>query len=764
MKEVPQINNKIINISVLIYVKGLVQGVGFRPFIYKTAIKYQLKGWVENRNDCVKIKVEGNEKNIENFINSMKNDLPAAAIINSIDIEKSEFENFVDFKIVESKNVSDEITLISPDIAVCDDCLADMKTQPHRIDYPFINCTNCGPRFTIIKDLPYDRERTTMHKFKMCNECKSEYKDVLDRRFHAQPVACNNCGPEYELFLKNEIINNFSIILDKVCKIIEDGKTIAIKGLGGFYLACDATNDKAVSRLRKLKIREGKPFAVMVSSIEKIKEFAEVSEKEEKLLLSWKRPIVLLKIKENIKLSKDVCTGLDTLGVMLPYMPLHYLIFEKLKSSSIVLTSGNLSDEPIVIDNQKAIEQFSDITDGVLIYNRDIYNRTDDSVVTIINDKERLIRRSRAYAPSPVNLDFDVDGIIATGAELQNCFCVGKGKQAFLSQHIGDLKSIETYEFYEETFEKFIKLFRVKPTLIACDMHPDYLSTKYAKSLPFNKIFIQHHHAHVASCMAEYGLDKKVIGISFDGTGYGDDGNIWGGEFLICDLNEYERFSHFEYIPLPGGDKVTKEPWRVGASYLYSIFGKDFISMNLPFLSKIPKDSLELILNAIDKKINSPLCSSAGRLFDAVSAIINLCPVSSYHAEAPMKLESIIDKNCNDRYNYEINPTISFKQTIREIVKDLNNKPISIISAKFHNTIISLIIEVSELIRNKYYINDVVLSGGTFQNRHILYNAEKQLIKNGFNVFIQSKVPCNDGGIALGQLAIAAKRRQLNRK
>lgn len=767
---------QIVNCS-LITVKGLVQGVGFRPFIYSLAFRYQLKGWVENRNDCVKIKVEGDKESIDKFIHSVKNELPPAALINSIDIEDATIENFSDFKIVSSKNVSDKVTQISPDIAVCNDCLADIKNQPLRINYPFTNCTNCGPRFTIIKDLPYDREMTTMKPFTMCNDCKAEYTNVLDRRFHAQPVACNNCGPEYELVQKDKSTKDFADILYNICKIIDGGGIIAIKGLGGFHLACDAMNEAAVKRLRILKVREGKPFAVMFSDISKVNDFAELNDEESKLIQSWKRPIVVLKEKKNIKygLSSEVGLNLDTIGIMLPYMPIHYMFFEKIHSSAIVLTSGNISDEPIIIDNEKAVEQFIDITDGVLIYNRDIYNRTDDSVASIVNNKVNLIRRSRSYTPSPVNTALNVDGIIATGAELQNCFCVGKDNQAFLSQHIGDLKNIETYDFYKETFHKFIKLFRVKPQLVVCDLHPDYLSTKFGKSFalmdversrnvtstPLSVQFVQHHHAHIASCMAEHSLDEKVIGVSFDGTGLGDDGNIWGGEFLLCDLNEYHRYQHFEYIPLPGGDKVTKEPWRSAVSYLYSIYGREFIDMNFPFLNKINKDDLELTIHAIKNGINSPLCSSAGRLFDAVSALINLCPVSLYHAEAPMKLESIADINCTDKYNYEIGSAISFKKTFVEIVNDLDNVPISVISSKFHNTIVSVIVDVAILMRKEHNINKVAISGGTFQNRFILSKVENQLTDNGFTVYTQTTVPCNDGGISLGQLVIAAKRRSL---
>ncbi len=594
----------------------------------------------------------------------------------------------------------------------------------------------------------------------MCSECEKEYKDVLDRRFHAQPVACTKCGPQYELINEGKSIKNFDSLLEGVCNLLYDGKILSIKGTGGFHLACDATNEDAVKRLRKLKVREGKPFAIMFSNIGTLKEYVEVDEVEEKTLASWQRPIVLLKNKK--QLAKDICIGLNTTGVMLPYMPFHFLLFEKLKLPAIVLTSGNISDEPIVIDNEMAKKELSKISDALLIYNRDIYNRTDDSVVIVANKKPRLIRRSRGYAPSPIRLNIDVEGIIATGAELTNCFCIGKDNQAILSQHIGDLKNAETLEFYTNTLEQFKKLFRLKPMLIVSDMHPDYLSTKYADSTDFKKIRVQHHHAHIASCMTEHKLDEKVIGVSFDGTGFGDDNNIWGGEFFVCDLNEYKRYTHFEYIPMPGGDKVTKEPWRMAVSYLYKIYGKDFLNLKLPFLKDINTENINLLFQAIDKNINTPLTSSAGRLFDAVSAMINLCPVSKFHAEAPMRLESVIDSNCNEHYDFSFDTTISFTNTIKGIIEDFKaGVSISVISAKFHNTIINIIFAIVSEMSKSTGINKVVLSGGTFQNKYILERTESVLTKQGYKVYAHNKVPSNDGGIALGQIAIAAKRRVL---
>lgn len=739
----------------LIHIKGLVQGVGFRPFVYRIATELGLIGEVENRNDGVFIKINCDENALSHFIDIIKKTAPPASGIESIDTIETKFQNFPDFRIVKSNTVSNRVTEVSPDIAVCKDCLEDMKRQSNRIDYPFINCTNCGPRFTIIKDLPYDREKTTMKEFIMCDDCRSEYTNVLDRRFHAQPTACSVCGPEYTLHYQDESIKGISEILNTLSRLFHEQKIIAIKGIGGFFLACDATNEDAVLRLRKLKNREGKPFAVMFSSLEKTKEYAHIDEIEEKLLTSLKRPIVLLNsIKQ---LAPSVCVGFETIGAMLPYMPLHYLLFEALKLDAIVLTSGNLSDEPIITNNETALSILTNVADAVVTYNRDIYNRADDSVAVVVNKKERISRRSRGYAPSPVNLNSNVEGILATGAELVNCFAIGKYDQAILSQHIGDLKNMETYEFYCESIDRYKRLFRFEPQMVVSDLHPDYLSTRYAIDSKLPHIKVQHHHAHIASCMAENGLSEPVIGVSFDGTGLGDDNNIWGGEFLICDLKNYQRFSHFDYIPMPGGDKVSDEPWRMAVSHLYQYFGTGFIDLGLPFLKNTNPASLAMLCQAIDKKINTPLTSSSGRLFDSVAALINLCPVSKFHAEAPMRLESVIDKSVEQAYSFEINDTIKFEATFKAILKDIkNNIPVSVISAKFHNTIIAVVVEMVNRMKTESGINKVIFSGGTFQNKYLLERVETKLTNQGFNVVSHKKVPTNDGGIALGQLVIAA--------
>ena len=650
---------------------------------------------------------------------------------------------------------------VSPDIAVCDDCLQDLKTQAHRINYPFINCTNCGPRFTIIKDLPYDRDKTTMKPFELCQTCYSEYTEILDRRFHAQPVACNHCGPTYTLHYNKEEIKDFSTILRTTCQLLEEGKIVAMKGLGGYHLACDAKNEEAVNCLRIAKNRDGKPFAVMTKNLETLKTFADYTDEEEKLINSWRKPIVLLRNKK--QLSPSICMGFDSVGVMLPYMPFHHQLMDTLNLDVIVLTSGNISDEPIIIDNKKALDELGAISDAVLTYNRDIHNRTDDSVAFVTNNKSRLIRRSRGYVPSPTRLNLNVDGIFASGAELVNCFAIGKGNQAILSQHIGDLKNAETLEFYSESVSRFKKLFRVEPRLMAHDLHPDYLSTKYAKEQNTPKMAIQHHHAHIAACMAEHGLDEKVIGIAFDGVGLGDDNKIWGGEFFVCDLADYERITHFDYVKMPGGDKATKNPWRMAVSYLHHYFGRDFNFHSLDFLKDISDFDLEFVLEMLDKNLNCPETSSCGRLFDAVSALANCCTVGSFHAEAPMRLEAAINKSCDETYHFEAGSPINLKPIFEGILESLSKKEEQgIISAKFHNTIINIIFAIVKKLRAERGINKVVLSGGSFQNRFMLEKVEKLLSGNNFEVYSHQETPSNDGSLALGQLVIAAKKRLIN--
>lgn len=753
--------------SLQIIVTGLVQGVGFRPFVFRIASRFGLTGWVKNTNENVIINISGPSVNITSFLLYLKEEAPPAAIIHDISTSEIEPINTGNFLILESHDVSEEVTEISPDIAVCDECLHDMDKPGTRLDYAFVNCTNCGPRFTIIQDLPYDRDKTTMRSFTMCQDCRHEYENVEDRRFHAQPVACSLCGPHYELFTRGKMISNdTNIIADRVSQYIETGGVVLIKGLGGMHLVCDAFNEKAIQKLRNLKTRDGKPFAVMFRDIESLRPFVYIDDQEEKSLLSWRRPIVLLrkkKIEGSTLLPESISSGLNLVGAMLPYLPFHHLLFRHVKNAAIVMTSGNFSSEPILKDNTEALDQFSSCADAIVLHNRDIYNRTDDSVVRVIGGIERILRRSRGYVPAPVRTALNTDGIIAFGAELTNCFSVGKKQNIYLSQHIGDLQRFETIQFYERTLVQFIKLFRIKPSLIAVDMHPGYVSTKTGLSwaqLP--AVQVQHHHAHIASCMSENMLDEKVIGVALDGTGYGSDGNIWGSEFLICDLNDFRRISHFDYFPLPGGDSATEEPWRTAISYLYKVYGISFLELELPFLKQIDPEKIRLIIQMIDKKINCPLTSGAGRLFDCIASLLDLVQTATFQAEGPMRLESLVNSECTDSYKFTTGDIISFDETLKSIVEDIiNGIEKGTIATKFHNTIILVIFDTVNNIRLNSCINKVVLSGGVFQNKYLSERTMDLMLKNNFEVFSHSAVPANDGGLALGQLAVASKRREL---
>ena len=740
-------------------VYGLVQGVGFRPFVYRQAKYFNIVGWVENRTDCVKIKAVGNVENLKRFIFAIKANAPKLARVESLVYDNAKSENIQGFSVRLSKETNNKSTLIMPDVSVCDECLNDIKAQSNRLNYPFVNCTNCGPRFTLIKNIPYERHHTTMNEFAMCSECREEYNNPENRRFHAQPIACSNCGPKFSLVYKNKRIQDQKEIVDSICELIKAGKIVAIKGVGGFHLVCDAKNDSVVKRLRTKKNRERKPFAVLIQDTETVKKYAYVNIDEETLLQSYQRPIVLL--RKRLNLAPNVTVGLDWIGAMLPYVPLHYLIFENYKFEALVFTSGNVIGNPIIINNSEAEKELCKISDAIVTYNREIYNHCDDSVTMVINAKNRVIRRSRGYVPESINLNINVDGILGTGAELKNCFCIGKENMAIFSQHIGDLKNFETFVVYKKCIERFNELFRFKPIIIAHDLHPDYLSTRYAENMHIETICVQHHHAHVVSCMAENGYFSNSIGIGFDGTGLGDDGNLWGGEvFIIKDISEYKRYLHLEYIPMPGGETVIKEPWRMAISYLYKIFGRDFFMLELPFLKEISFDKANLLISIIDNNVNTPLTSSMGRLFDAVSSILNICLCSAYEAEAPMRLESIIDDTVNEKYEYIITNTIDVKNIIKGIVNDIiKGEQASTISAKFHNSIVSIILDAASKIRQETGINSVVLSGGLFQNSYILRKSENLLQNKQFDLYTHSRVPSNDGGIALGQLVVAAKMR-----
>ena len=743
---------------------GLVQGIGFRPFIFRLAAKHGIRGQVENRNDGVVIELNSSLEEVRKFQDHMIREAPEASSIEHVELSEIEPRAFSDFTIRQSTDISDGVTEISPDIAVCSECLEDLELQPHRINYPLVNCTHCGPRFSIIKSLPYDRPNTTMAHFAMCPECNAEFNNPLDRRFHAQPVACNHCGPAYSLITPHGITENLSEILENIGDLTSRGALLAIKGTGGFHLVCDAFNEEGVRKLRSLKERDEKPFALMFRDINEAQSFVEIKSAEAELLKSWKRPIVLLKKKKEI--SPGIADGLSTLGIMLPYMPFHHLLFKTLETPALVATSANLSEEPILISDEDVFKQLSDHVDGVVTYNREIYNRVDDSVCAVFGEFPMVLRRARGYTPTPIRSRIEVEGILGTGAELMASFCMGKGNQAIMSQYTGDLKNLETFNFYKQTYERYKRLFRFTPDLVVSDLHPDYLSSRFARQLAAETgaehISVQHHHAHIASGMFNAGLEGEVIGFSFDGTGLGTDGHSWGAEVFRADYLGYERLFHFEYMPLPGGDRVVQEPWRMAVSYLVKCYGADLSDLNIPLTADIEKKKIKEIASLIEKKINSPLISSAGRLFDAVAAILGLNYHSSYQAQSPMLLESAIDASVKGMYSYEISgPQVFFNTMISQIVNDLHEGiSIKTIATKFHHTLVELVIQLAMEVRDGTGLDRVVLSGGTFQNRFLTTKIRDKLEIEHFKVILPDTIPVNDQGIGVGQLAIGAHKRK----
>lgn len=743
-------------IAKIVEIEGLVQGVGFRPFVYHLAHKYALNGFIKNTLSGVYIHIEGDKENTLRFISGLQEKAPNISRVLNIQICQGNLAGYDGFKIKTSDKNLEGITNISPDIAVCKTCLNEMQSPGHRYQYPFINCTLCGPRFTIIEDLPYDRKVTSMSKFEMCRMCASEYTDIYNRRYHAQPTACNHCGPVYSYSDGKNEIHGIDKIIQQVVLDFKSGKIIAVKGLGGYNLMCDATNKKTVAMLRKIKQRESKPFAVMFPDINSLKKYASFNSDEKAELCSWRKPIVILTSKSNLPF--EVANGFNTVGAMLPYMPFHYLLFQHLQNP-LICTSGNLSDEPIITDNNKAISVFSRHNIGIIKHNRDIVNRTDDSVVKIISGHTQIYRRSRGFVPEPLYTSRKLPTIVGAGAELTAHFALSKENLIIPSQYIGDLKNAGTLEFYHEAYERFCKMYRFKPDLAVHDLHPDYLSTQFAKELDIPSIGVQHHHAHVASCMLENNYKDKVVGICYDGTGLGEDGHIWGSECMIADYGTYEKRYSLDYVKLPGGDQAMKEPWRVMMAYLFKTFEHKDEFMNLPFIQGLDPSRVSLVLQALEKGINTPQSCGMGRLFDAVAALNGLCTKSGFHAEAPMRLENVINSSITDYYPFEIkNKHISTNLVIREMVKDhLKNTGPDVISAKFHNTIVQFTCEIAKRLRKDTGINTMVLSGGVFQNMYLLEKTEEKLKSKNFTILRHKQLPYNDGNIAAGQIAIAAK-------
>lgn len=747
----------------VVEITGIVQGIGFRPFIYHLAQKHSIRGWVINHEKGVFIDAEGEDGNLNRFIQDIPKCAPPLAHIESLRFEYQEPLGYFTFEIRKSQEKEDKFTLISPDLATCEECVSELfSTQNFRYRYPFINCTFCGPRFTIIQDIPYDRHKTTMAHFKMCSICEMEYEDPSNRRFHAQPNACPTCGPSLRLVnRKGEELPGDPI--EEALKLLVQGNILAIKGLGGFHLACDPRNEEVVFSLRSRKYREDKPFAIMCRDLEEVKKHCEVNEEEERLLSSTERPIVILKKKENSSITHSVAPYQNTLGVMLPYSPLHYLLLNG-PLHSLVMTSGNISDEPIAYKDEDALARLKNIADYFLLHNREIHIRCDDSVVRIFKNKPYMIRRSRGYVPFPIKLSFPLEMILACGGELKNTFCLTRGRYAFLSHHIGDLENLETLTSFEEGIEHFKRLFKIEPKAIAYDLHPDYLSTKYALSISgIPKAGIQHHHAHIVSCMAENGIDGEVIGVALDGTGFGTDGKIWGGEFLKVNFMEFHRLAHLKEMPMPGGTMAIKEPWRMAMVYLNEIFGDEVLNLKIDLIKRIDPLKWDTLKKMIKHCINTPFTTSMGRLFDAVSSLLSIRDQVNYEGQAAVELEMILDPEERKTYPFHIieeSPiVIDVGEMIFSIVQDLTkgDSP-SKISARFHQTIGEIIVKVCERIRSKEKLNRVILSGGVFQNMYLLKLVVEDLQKLGFDVYTHHFVPTNDGGISLGQAVVAHAR------
>jgi hydrogenase maturation protein HypF len=747
-----------------IRITGIVQGVGFRPFIYNLAKTHSIRGWVLNNEKGVLIDAESGDGNLHQFIQDIPALAPPLARIESFNVKYLDPVGYATFEITKSEEAQDKFVLISPDVATCDQCSSELLSpEDFRYRYPFINCTLCGPRFTIIQDIPYDRHKTTMAPFIMCPVCQKEYKDPSDRRFHAQPNACSVCGPSLHLEdrEKKELPGD---PIEKTLEFLKNGQIVAIKGLGGFHLACDAKNQDAVSSLRSRKFREDKPFAVMCRNIDEVKEHCEVNTEEKKLLLGVERPIVILRRRENSPLANAVAPYQDTLGAMLPYSPLHQLLLNG-PLKTLVMTSGNVSDEPISYKNEEAYHRLFNIADYFLFHNREIHMRCDDSVTRIFEGKPYILRRSRGYVPFPIKLPYSLEMILACGGELKNTFCLSRGNYAFMSHHIGDLENLETLTSFEEGIKHFKKLFYIVPKAVAYDLHPDYLSTQYALSIPdIPRIGVQHHHAHIVSAMVENRIEGDVIGVALDGTGFGLDGTIWGGEFIRANLKDFDRLAYLKKVPMPGSSMAIKEPWRMAMVYLSEAFGEEAGSLRIDLMKRIDLQKWGVLKRAIEKKINTPMTSSMGRLFDAVSSLLSVRDEVHYEGQAAIELEMIAGHEVKEEYPYAIHKddaamVIDPAETIRGIVHDLVEKtPPSTISGRFHRTMACLIVEICETIRSKEKLNRVVLSGGVFQNFFLLSLVTEGLRSSGFDVYTHHLVPANDGGLSLGQAVIAHMR------
>jgi hydrogenase maturation protein HypF len=769
-----------------IQVQGVVQGVGFRPFVHRLAQRLNLSGSVLNDSAGVLIEVEGESAAVAIFRQALSAEAPPLARIDNVTTSVVPVLGSKGFAILHSESSDSAQTLVSPDIALCDDCLRELfDPTDRRYRYPFINCTNCGPRFTIIQGVPYDRPRTTMAEFALCSECAGEYCDPGDRRFHAQPNACPTCGPRllfqalHERVSANPFSSHFSFdstdssenaLYSAQCALVE-GHIVAVKGIGGFHLACDATNNEAVQQLRQRKHRGDKPFAILARDLAAIEEIASLSPAEISLLASPERPIVLLNKRAASPLSVEVAPGNPLIGVMLPYAPIHYLLFNPHPEAPrvampkwLVMTSANHADEPILTDNADAAEKLSDLADAVLMNNRPIHTACDDSVMAVFGDTPLPIRRSRGYAPLPCKLPVAVPLTLGVGGEIKNTFCLARGRQAIMSQHIGDMETLETQESFSRSVDHLQTLFHVQPELYACDLHPGYHSTRWAEKVSSARqatlVKVQHHHAHIAALMAEHGLHKaqQVIGFCFDGTGYGTDGAIWGGEVMVADYAHFERIAHLKYFPLLGGDASIRKPYRMALASLWAA-GSEW-DERIPAVAAASLSERANMARQLQTGQHCVPTSSMGRLFDAVASLCGVRHIATYEAQAAIEFEALAAKN-SDSYRFDLisgMPIVFDPQpVIAGLVSDyLSNVPVAIISSRFHNAVAALILDLAHLASESTGIRRIALSGGVFQNFALLERTVAGLHKAHFETLIHRTVPPNDGGLALGQAIIAA--------
>lgn len=745
-----------------IIIEGIVQGVGFRPFIYQLAGRFGLDGSVCNDSRGVTIEVEGAADVLTRFVAAVRSEKPPLSSIQSVDIQALAVQGTAGFTILQSTLDESRRAQISPDTFVCDDCLNELfDSGDRRYRYPFINCTNCGPRYTIVTGIPYDRALTTMADFPLCADCRAEYEDPTSRRFHAQPNACPACGPQLQMFdAKGESLT-VDDPLSGAIRRLKEGQILAVKGIGGYHLAVDAGNQDAVLELRQRKRRDEKPFALMVKSLEAAGNIAHVGVDEAGLLQGVERPIVLLQKKPDRTLAASIAPANRYLGVMLPYTPLHHLLLHD-DFPALVMTSANLSDEPIAYEDDEARRRLSSVADVFLSHNRRIHTRTDDSIARVMADRPLLLRRSRGFVPRAIALSGESLPVLAVGAELKNTVCLTRGDRAFLSQHVGDLKNIEVYDSFRQTIKHLQTILEVRPERVAHDLHPDYDSTRYAleeSGLP--TVAVQHHHAHMASCLAEHGAEDPAIGVIFDGIGYGTDGHLWGGEFLVGDLRSCERVGHFRYQPMPGGDLATREPWRMALSYLQAAYTE--LPVDSPAFNNITPADLRLVAQAVSRGINAPMSSSCGRLFDAVAAMLGLRQRASYEGQAALELEMSADPHANQLLPYELfneGGQIIFDPLL--MVRDIfeqqkQGADPATLAGRFHASLAAMTLDVCEELRSRTALQRIVLSGGVFQNCLLTEMTLARLEDSGFEVLMHSLVPPNDGGLALGQAVVAAR-------